>query len=130
MAYNNYEVKLNDNENLKLDCAYDDTSMLIIEKESEIVDSFEILNAYISEVSSAIVYLLNIDNDDIKITRNVSDDPCWRYSISYNNQILKIRYTEDGNEEVTSEIKININNNIEKIKKFFDLIKKYESRGT
>lgn len=130
MAYNNYEVKLNDNENLKLDCAYDDTSMLIIEKESEIVDSFEILNTYISEVSSAIVYLLNIDNDDIKITRNVSDDPCWRYSVSYNNKILKIRYTEDGNEEVTSEIEININNNIEKIKKFFDLIKKYESRGT
>lgn len=131
MAYNIYEVELNNKNILKVDCSIEDVTMIVIEKDDEIVNSFEVLPHHMSDVASAIAYVLNINNNNIKVTRNVTNDPCWRYAISYYNQILKIRYTEDGNEEMISEIEINIcNEDIEIIKKFFNLVAKYEIGGT
>lgn len=122
-SYNIYETNLTEDILLKVDCSYDDVAFIILEKEEDVLDSFEITSSYLASFSKAIVYVLNNQNKNIKITRNVTDDPNYRFLTSYYNETLSMKYQEDGNEEVNTEMEVKISQkDVEKIAEFFTAI--------
>lgn len=125
-AYNVYEVELEDKK-IKIDCSYEDVSILSISINNEIIDSFDIAPCFLCSVTKAISYVLKLNNKDIKVTRNISEEADWRYSVMFYNNILTLHYIEDGHEECchTMEVKIE-NNDIEKLVKFFNTVSNLE----
>lgn len=122
-SYNIYETNLTEDILLKVDCSYDDVAFIILEKEEDVLDSFEITSSYLASFSKAIVYVLNNQNKNIKITRNVTDDPNYRFLTSYYNETLSMKYQEDGNEEVNTEMEVKISQkDVEKIAEFFTAV--------
>lgn len=125
-AYNIYEIELN-NKKLKVDCSYEDVSIVSLITNDEIIDSFDIVPDFLSATAKAIKYVLNLNNKDIKVTRNISDEPSWRYSILFYNNILTLFYIDDGCKDACSKMEIKIEDNeIEKLMNFFDIISNLE----
>ncbi len=126
-AYNVYEIELGDNKSLKVDCSYEDVSIISTLVNNEITYSFDVTPDYLSAMAKAIAYVLKLNNKDIKVTRNISNEPSWRYSILFYNNILALFYIEDGCKDACSKIEIKIEDNeIEKLMNFFDIISNLE----
>lgn len=122
-TYNIYEIDLTKDTSLKVDCSYDDTAFIILEKDNECIDSFELTLSYLASFAKAISYVLNIQNKEIKLTRNISDNPNYRFKVSYYKEKLKIQYEEDSNDKINTEMEVNISpEQAQKVADFFTTV--------
>lgn len=121
--YNVYEMELENNKELKVDCTYEDVSIISTIVDNKIVNSFDVTPDYLPAMAKAIIYVLNLNNKSVKVTRNISDEPGWRYSVLFYNNILTLSYIDDEHEKSCSKIDITIEDNeVEKLTTFFNTV--------
>ena len=118
-----YEMELENNKELKVDCTYEDVSIISTIVDNKIVNSFDVTPDYLPAMAKAIIYVLNLNNKSVKVTRNISDEPGWRYSVLFYNNILTLSYIDDEHEKSCSKIDITIEDNeVEKLTIFFNTV--------
>lgn len=121
--YNVYEMELENNKELKVDCTYEDVSIISTIVDNKIVNSFDVTPDYLPAMAKAIIYVLNLNNKSVKVTRNISDEPGWRYSVLFYNNILTLSYIDDEHEKSCSKIDITVEDNeVEKLTTFFNTV--------
>ena len=116
-------MELENNKELKVDCTYEDVSIISTIVDNKIVNSFDVTPDYLPAMAKAIIYVLNLNNKSVKVTRNISDEPGWRYSVLFYNNILTLSYIDDEHEKSCSKIDITIEDNeVEKLTTFFNTV--------
>lgn len=127
-AYNIYEIDISKDTKLKVDCSFEDIAFIVVEKNKETIDSFEISYDYLSSLANAISYVLK-SNKDFKIIRNIANETYFRYQACFLKDTLFLKYIEDGNEECNAEFNLKISFDVkDKLKDFFDTIYELERR--